>query len=725
MAGVGVGVDFGTPLGSPPPTMASTVHYKFKSQKDYDAVVFDGMFISVGDLKSRIVDKKGLGRDQACELLLTNAQNDEEYSDDTTMVWKNTSVIVKRVPSLRAAAVGSEVGSNTQKKVVYVRPPEPLPNQPRVQRRVYPPTHVGTMTWSADGAASANPTTNGDAPDSSIAALVNDASAAWETEKAVASVRGGGRGGRGFDAGGRGGGRGRGDQNGPPPPGYTCFRCNVPGHWIHQCPTNGDANMDVIRMKTAYGIPQNRLDHKADGVLVAPTGESSELVADDDEFAKMMGFLTDREKAKQNPGGVEALPAPGDEDTNEIELTGGDTDPDMRSKRGERPETTAPPLPKGPPPLPKGPPPSSAMGNMGNMMNMPGMDMMMGMSGMDMMMPGMGMPGMTGMNMMGMEMPRMGMMPGMGMQGLGGGTGGGQGFDGEKPGAGGKCHTCGEFGHQMRDCPSAVCHKCGKPGHQMRECPESLCHKCGKAGHQVRDCPESSCFKCGQTGHFSRDCPNPNAAKCHRCGENGHMARDCVNPPIPREAPPRGGAPGAPPSTDNRREERSDGRDEREDRRETNRDSPRGDVRDDAREDRDGPRGDDRRGDRNEDRDSHDDRDLDARDRHRDSDGYRGGDQGPCGGRGGGRRVVVVRKRKSDDFRGRDDDRGGGRDDDRGRGRDENRGRGREDDRDGCDSREREVSRDRGRDRGPRKRVKRGRGGGGGGGGGINSRLGR
>jgi hypothetical protein len=57
--------------------MASTVHYKFKSQKDYDSVNFDGMFISVGDLKSAIVDKKGLGRDQACELLLTNAQTDE------------------------------------------------------------------------------------------------------------------------------------------------------------------------------------------------------------------------------------------------------------------------------------------------------------------------------------------------------------------------------------------------------------------------------------------------------------------------------------------------------------------------------------------------------------------------------------------------------------------------------------------------------------------------
>ena len=36
--------------------MASTVHYKFKSQKDYDSIEFDGMFISVGDLKRQITD---------------------------------------------------------------------------------------------------------------------------------------------------------------------------------------------------------------------------------------------------------------------------------------------------------------------------------------------------------------------------------------------------------------------------------------------------------------------------------------------------------------------------------------------------------------------------------------------------------------------------------------------------------------------------------------------
>ena len=61
-------------------------------------------------------------------------------------------------------------------------------------------------------------------------------------------------------------------------------------------------------MKTAYGIPQNRLEHTEDGVLVAPTGESTSFKADDDEFSRMMGFLTEREEAKAGT----ALPAPGD-----------------------------------------------------------------------------------------------------------------------------------------------------------------------------------------------------------------------------------------------------------------------------------------------------------------------------------------------------------------------------------------------------------------------------
>ena len=52
------------------------------------------------------------------------------------LVWKNTSVIVKRVPSLRPTAVGSSAGSTLQKTVVYVPPPSAnMPHQARAPPR--------------------------------------------------------------------------------------------------------------------------------------------------------------------------------------------------------------------------------------------------------------------------------------------------------------------------------------------------------------------------------------------------------------------------------------------------------------------------------------------------------------------------------------------------------------------------------------------------------------
>lgn len=33
-------------------------------------------------------------------------------------------------------------------------------------------------------------------------------------------------------------------QRGDPPPGYVCHRCHVSGHWIQDCPTNGDPKFD-------------------------------------------------------------------------------------------------------------------------------------------------------------------------------------------------------------------------------------------------------------------------------------------------------------------------------------------------------------------------------------------------------------------------------------------------------------------------------------------------
>ncbi|XP_049936814.1 E3 ubiquitin ligase PQT3-like isoform X2 [Nymphaea colorata] len=44
-----------------------------------------------------------------------------------------------------------------------------------------------------------------------------------------------------------------------PPPGYVCHRCKVPGHFIQHCPTNGDPNYDIKKVKPPTGIPKSML----------------------------------------------------------------------------------------------------------------------------------------------------------------------------------------------------------------------------------------------------------------------------------------------------------------------------------------------------------------------------------------------------------------------------------------------------------------------------------
>lgn len=54
-----------------------SVHYKFKSTKDYDTLTFDGLHISLKDLKKSIFQQKNLGKNTDFDLLVKNAQTDE------------------------------------------------------------------------------------------------------------------------------------------------------------------------------------------------------------------------------------------------------------------------------------------------------------------------------------------------------------------------------------------------------------------------------------------------------------------------------------------------------------------------------------------------------------------------------------------------------------------------------------------------------------------------
>lgn len=54
-----------------------SVHYKFKSALDFDTITFDGLHISVDDLKKAIVHQKRLGKTADFDLQITNAQTKE------------------------------------------------------------------------------------------------------------------------------------------------------------------------------------------------------------------------------------------------------------------------------------------------------------------------------------------------------------------------------------------------------------------------------------------------------------------------------------------------------------------------------------------------------------------------------------------------------------------------------------------------------------------------
>nr|CAD1841669.1 unnamed protein product [Ananas comosus var. bracteatus] len=71
-----------------------------------------------------------------------------------------------------------------------------------------------------------------------------------------------------------------------PPSGYVCHRCNVPGHFIQHCPTNGDPAYDIKRLKPPTGIPQSMLVSNSDGSYALPGGAVAVLKPNEAAFEK-------------------------------------------------------------------------------------------------------------------------------------------------------------------------------------------------------------------------------------------------------------------------------------------------------------------------------------------------------------------------------------------------------------------------------------------------------
>lgn len=111
--------------------MSSSVHFKFKSQKEPSRVTFDGTGISVFELKREIISQSKLGDGTDFELSVLNEDTGEgefsdtmqsmsrpshaeftneyhaEYDDDTTIIPRSTSVIARRLPAARPGKGGA------------------------------------------------------------------------------------------------------------------------------------------------------------------------------------------------------------------------------------------------------------------------------------------------------------------------------------------------------------------------------------------------------------------------------------------------------------------------------------------------------------------------------------------------------------------------------------------------------------------------------------------
>ncbi|KAI0334568.1 DWNN-domain-containing protein [Cubamyces sp. BRFM 1775] len=274
--------------------MASSVFYRFRSQKDESRVTFDGTGISVFDLKKEIILANNLTKANDFDLVVLDSSG-EEYKDDSQVIPRSSSVIVKRVPArpgrtsaLRYLATsGATSASDAAGKLSgpagagnnWGRPGghmskrfdfKDLKEEPKPAEKLPAPAPVINNVVTKEDEAAA------------MAAMFQAQTANWEEtqEKMSHAVRiynnprGTPRGGKPFQP-------SHHHSDRPLPPSYVCYRCGQKGHWIQDCPTNNDREFDHRpRIKRTTGIPRSFLKavdnpttgQLGQGVMVTPEG---------------------------------------------------------------------------------------------------------------------------------------------------------------------------------------------------------------------------------------------------------------------------------------------------------------------------------------------------------------------------------------------------------------------------------------------------------------------
>ena len=239
----------------------SCIHYKFGNTTNYSAIKFQGLEISLSELKMRILNANHMNHSP---LQIANAHSKKVYTEDSEMLSRNTSVIVKRIPPPK---------TNHSSKLIIAS------QKKRAERDMA--DRIESSTYDV-GNQEANLSQFGASEDSRLKAMI-----------AQASIE--------FD---------RGVKQHKDSPTVRCYRCQQFGHQKDKCPLG--ANSETSR-KRPKGIPSNMLeiipadkvdkDNMREGVYVNRRGDFVIPIVDKLPKAKKL-----KSSSKSTPSAQQLIP---------------------------------------------------------------------------------------------------------------------------------------------------------------------------------------------------------------------------------------------------------------------------------------------------------------------------------------------------------------------------------------------------------------------------------
>ncbi|RMZ88028.1 hypothetical protein DV736_g4746, partial [Chaetothyriales sp. CBS 134916] len=217
------------------------------------------------------------------DLKIYKDNSDEEYTDDTEIIPKDSTVLARRLPA-------SAPGKGRAARYVSGKPP------------------VSAKASAAASTVRKNVLANMDnmTEQERLQAMFKLQDAQWQQtqENMSHETRVPLQGGKPMKRGNI--------PEGEPPHGYICYRCGKKGHWIQACPTNDDANYDnKNRIKRTTGIPRSMLkkidqadidkldDEQRQHLMVNAEGEYVFAQADEKAWKRHLEQVEASKKAAQ------------------------------------------------------------------------------------------------------------------------------------------------------------------------------------------------------------------------------------------------------------------------------------------------------------------------------------------------------------------------------------------------------------------------------------------